>query len=517
MATPLKLSTLESLLEWVAEDDKDDAILARIKNLAKTHLPQGWLEWKVVVISKEDILGTDLDPQVLNKIRFALPTVGLARAFFPTCTSLPERVYRDMKLKMLEWPLCTGLIIGPPAVASRIRGTAVHNELVISALSELKPLLLARKEASHQIAQENEDEEETFSVSARSTPSASTKSSRLGKLEEGHLELKNMLSSFMKRFEVPTDEDSECDFSENEEEAFQPPLPSSSHEVNEQNTGWAPPLLELDADEDFDFSPKTKEMEPTIPPAKPHIQGQGIDCLRLGESSFKLIRYAEVQRKLQASPVFSAFKVNPLLAHLSSSPQLQEHLIRADTTLGTILHGLLLQRDSLGQTVRDLSAKHPSLKQDLKAAFSAPESTFKSFSDDLLQYACGRRAEIIEMRRNNFLPKQDFLAPSVKAIPPSATHLFDEAQLSELTKQSSYQQFFRPSKPSFRSRQSCPPATAAFKAPKTNSRQRHFTPYKAQTSGQGRTQAKPYIRQNAATGSRDKHFRNQQSKKSRTA
>ncbi|VEN47285.1 unnamed protein product, partial [Callosobruchus maculatus] len=61
-----------ALLE--CEDQDDNAILQRIKNLAVAHLPEGWRSWKVFGLSRKDILGAGLDPQILSKVRFALPT-----------------------------------------------------------------------------------------------------------------------------------------------------------------------------------------------------------------------------------------------------------------------------------------------------------------------------------------------------------------------------------------------------------------------------------------------------------
>lgn len=120
----------------------------------------------------------------------------------------------------------------------------------------------------------------------------------------------------------------------------------------------------------------------------------------MGETSFKVIRYADVQIKLQAYPVFSALKVNSILAHLSPIAGSQEHLIRADNTHNSTLS--FLQRDALVQTVRGLCSKHPSL--DIKTAFSGPDSQVKLLSDDLLQYSCRCRAGILELKLNAFLP-----------------------------------------------------------------------------------------------------------------
>ncbi|KAH9627953.1 hypothetical protein HF086_013062 [Spodoptera exigua] len=92
--------------------------------------------WLAIPHTREELLGSHLDPLVLNKISFALPSVDLARAFHPECTSLSEKSYKDMKIKMLgpiqASAFCVGLIIGPPSIGSRIGGSAIQNELIAS-------------------------------------------------------------------------------------------------------------------------------------------------------------------------------------------------------------------------------------------------------------------------------------------------------------------------------------------------------------------------------------------------
>lgn len=127
MAVQSSTRTLEELIGLQAETPEEEQILQRLKTLAAAHLPEGWKKWSAVQFSREELLGSELDPQILNKVRFALPTVGIARAFTPNATNLPERPYRDMKVKMLSWPFCVGLIIGPPALAARVRGSAVKS------------------------------------------------------------------------------------------------------------------------------------------------------------------------------------------------------------------------------------------------------------------------------------------------------------------------------------------------------------------------------------------------------
>ncbi|CAH0718930.1 unnamed protein product, partial [Brenthis ino] len=159
-SSPADMHALESLSDWEADDPGDNAILKRVILVIKNHLPTGWRDWKIRIFGRDELIGTEVDPQILNKIRFAIPTVDLARAFSPNCTSLKQRTFRDIKMKLLEWPLCTGLIIHPMSLAARIRGSAVQNELVIASIVDMKPLLKSRKEADRELTQTDHSEDE---------------------------------------------------------------------------------------------------------------------------------------------------------------------------------------------------------------------------------------------------------------------------------------------------------------------------------------------------------------------
>nr|CAI5844758.1 unnamed protein product [Callosobruchus analis] len=68
-------------------------------------------------------------------------------------------------------------------------------------------------------------------------------------------------------------------------------------------------LPQEDITDQLDFTPKTREQDPPIRAPKKKIEMQGVDCQKLGSEFFNKVRYAEVQRKLQATPLFSALKV----------------------------------------------------------------------------------------------------------------------------------------------------------------------------------------------------------------
>ncbi|CAH0406056.1 unnamed protein product [Chilo suppressalis] len=62
------------------------------------------------------------------------------------------------------------------------------------------------------------------------------------------------------------------------------------------------------------------------------------------------------------------------------------------------------------------------------------DSQFKKKSDALLQYVCGRRAEIIEQRRGVYKVQSKALNEILHNIPLSETHLFSDDALTEAVK-----------------------------------------------------------------------------------
>jgi len=149
------------------------------------------------------------------------------------------------------------------------------------------------------------------------------------------------------------------------------------------------------------------------------------------------VRYTDVLPRLHAGGVFLPLQVNPQLQTSSSQGAYAEHLRRSDATLGVLTHGLLLQRKAFESTARDLLQRHPELKDEFSAAFSDPKSTFRQSSDDILQFTCGKRAEIFAARRKLFLPSDQASATLLQEIPPSASHLFDEKLFADLNRQRS--------------------------------------------------------------------------------
>nr|CAI5820271.1 unnamed protein product [Callosobruchus analis] len=73
----------------------------------------------------------------------------------------------------------------------------------------------------------------------------------------------------------------------------------------------------------------------------------------------------------------------------------------------------------------------PSAAEVISKELLGTDCAFRHHSDNVLQFVCGKRSEAIELRRRHILfPNHANLLPLHK-IPPSASHLFDEAKLEE--------------------------------------------------------------------------------------
>lgn len=428
MATPAHLVSMEELFQ----QNDDDEVLDRLKSLADKYLPIGWKEWQLIKNDETDSFS--VDQSILNKLRFALPTVGIAKAFDPEATSLMERPYRDMKVKMLKWPFCRGLIFSPSELSTQLRGSSLRHELVLQSITPLKDLFLSRKEASAQLGHTSGDDDSILGKrKSRSSSTVSSKYSRLDALEarqeriEGLLQTLVEKNSSKKGYSEEEDENEEYDDarlsdSGSERERSLSPLP----------TWQAPPILEVSDKYIFDFNPSTKQLEPLIPEPDKVLSESASRCQRFGSSAWNKVRYTDAQKKLQAGGIFSALQPNWQLTPHGSSGGISEYLAKSDASMGLLCHGLLLQRQALTRGMQDLMQKHPEVTDDIKAIFASPESQFKSVSDDLLQYVCGKRAEIIENRRRLLEPSNPTTARLIRDIHPSESHLYEERKLESL-------------------------------------------------------------------------------------
>jgi hypothetical protein len=187
-----------------------------------------------------------------------------------------------------------------------------------------------------------------------------------------------------------------------------------------------------DTDDICTFAPNMSEAEPKLAKANSRLVEQGQRCQRLGDEGWKNVRYADVQNNFHVTPVFSALKVNSVLATNTPAWTSLNQLEKSDMTLGAVSYGLLLQRAAFEEACKKFDAK---IRQEIQKQFLDSNSEFRKISDNLLQYICGRRAEVIQTRRETYKCANKILNDLLHDIPPSNTHLFCEDKLSEVIKE----------------------------------------------------------------------------------
>jgi len=97
-----------------------------------------------------------------------------------------------------------------------------------------------------------------------------------------------------------------------------------------------------------------------------------------------------------------------------------------DQTLGTITHALIKQRQAFADGVESILQENPSLLHLMKATLAGEgKSPFRTVSSDLLQFVCGKQAEVFASRRKLYEPEEPLRARFMRAIRPTEVHLFE--------------------------------------------------------------------------------------------
>ncbi|KOB68424.1 Uncharacterized protein OBRU01_17753 [Operophtera brumata] len=236
-----------------------------------------------------------------------------------------------------------------------------------------------------------------------------------------------------------SDEDSDLEPTDNAEQAVRNEISCAKRRLEAIKAAKA---TNNDSATVFDFKPCTTEIESKFSKADPILAQQGTDCQRLGTDTWKNIRYSEVQKQFQATPTFSALKVNNLFVGITPNWTSIALLEKMDLILGAITNGLLQQRKIFEKLPQDF-------KQRVGQEFLASNSKFRKNSDALLQYVSGRRAEVLQLRRDTYKVKNKALHEIIHSIPPSDCHLFKEPELTQVVKDQGGLQKFFPFKKTF--------------------------------------------------------------------
>uniref|UniRef100_A0A8D8Q6H0 Uncharacterized protein n=1 Tax=Cacopsylla melanoneura TaxID=428564 RepID=A0A8D8Q6H0_9HEMI len=453
MATAATFTTLGALHDLPS----NDATLDRLKELARSSLPDGWRDWTLINSIDLDFA---VDPVTLNKVRFALPTDGVARAFDPSASGLKEHRFKEIKIRMLSWAFCRGLVFSPSNLSKQIRGSSTSHERMVAAISPLRSNILSREAAdsllsagsagtpSRRSSTASEAPPRHDSLEARLVSQESrlatqesrfeAQEARFVAQETRNQNLQNALDGILRALQSRTQMDQETTQALPPAPSLSPSYVSESDAGSEPGDWEAPSMLVESADEVFDtdmsfnLETSTKEMEPSIPLPSPDIEAKGMQCQRLNSKGWDKIPYAEAQKEIQAGGVFSRLKVNPEIEGRSSSEA--QALSNMDATLGVITHGLLLQRKLLEEAMRDAFQKIPAAAPVLRESLAAKSASFRKTSDNLLQYVCGKRSDIFLKRRKALETLTRVNPKYLKDIPPAEGFLFDPKLLPDAMK-----------------------------------------------------------------------------------
>nr|CAI5833250.1 unnamed protein product [Callosobruchus analis] len=417
MAMSENLTTLGELADIQLEDEEDNETLQRIVVAVERNYPEGWRQWKVLDVPKEDLVGKKPDSNILNKLRYALPTVDLIKAFDEDAHNLSEKAFKDMKLSLLEWPFTKALIIYPVTLGIKIRGSAARYELFSAAVDDVKRRVVSREDANRILR--GEHTETRLDMTEKAISELAAKTQNIEQL------LQQLISG-----QVNTGCSSESDDYED--------VSSPIHRSDEEDESVMHAFLGSDepVSSALSFLPDVKEIEPTIPQADPLLVKQGVSCQRLGTSGWNKVRFADAQKRLQANPVFTALKMNESIKKTESKWCNSDILTKFDHSLAVISHGLLKQRMAFAKGIEAIlkEVDSPDLKEVIAKNLSSSDSEFRTVSDDLLQFTCGRRADIISNRRDLVKSSSKYMNNLLREIPPSTTHLFDDGKLLETIK-----------------------------------------------------------------------------------
>ena len=86
--------------------------------------------------------------KIRQRIRFALPTVDIFRAFAPTASSASLVECSEFCAQMLQWPFCRGLLLTSKSLAVPIHGSQEQLSVVLRATEKMQSFFLSWADAA---------------------------------------------------------------------------------------------------------------------------------------------------------------------------------------------------------------------------------------------------------------------------------------------------------------------------------------------------------------------------------
>ncbi|KAJ8704219.1 hypothetical protein PYW08_012943 [Mythimna loreyi] len=162
----MEQTTLGTLTEWTTPA-KEEKFFKNIINLLDEVYRDNWRDWVINITTYKDLFGESISSDTECRLRFAIPTVKLAKAYSPEHT-LSERRYKKIKRILLTWPLGRALIYAPLAIMAKIHPVHAYNKFS-ETINKTKVDLVSRQEADLILREGHEPESISVSGSSRAS------------------------------------------------------------------------------------------------------------------------------------------------------------------------------------------------------------------------------------------------------------------------------------------------------------------------------------------------------------
>lgn len=162
-----------------------------------------------------------------------------------------------------------------------------------------------------------------------------------------------------------------------------------------------------------------------------------MELQRFKRDDWNAIRFSDAQKKYLSTPGFVELNVNDELKRFESGMMKEDsRSYLLERSFAGLTNALLCQKEELQKSLQSLvdwsnesreSLTPNSLFEKVESLFSK-ESAYSTVTDDLLQIVCGRRADLINVRREAMLRQisESFHRDVLHKIPPSAEYIFDD-------------------------------------------------------------------------------------------
>lgn len=192
---------------------------------------------------------------------------------------------------------------------------------------------------------------------------------------------------------------------------------------------------DLNLEKGIDFKIQTTLKSQTLQTDNKHLELLN-KLQHFNSPDWAQVRYSEVQKGYNSTPGFVELESNDVLKNFERN----RSLAVVENSLAAMSHAVILQNEAfqkgLCQFISWVSElKNPTTTEEITSKINEifADGEYQKIQSDLLQMICGKRADIVQQRRDGILNsvKESCLKETLRKIPPTAHNLFDDAKLTD--------------------------------------------------------------------------------------